>query len=122
MLLEKHVFFPGNKVKPYYLHIRPMEPPHNYPEDEGDTTVKVEVQLPYPFNQCLRSGEEGEEDKAQDVPDLSWHPKPLGVSAETRGIAAPFFVIKVGLRFMITTGLCSYDVSTRLSKQFSQKN
>lgn len=85
-----------------------MDPPHNYPEDEGDTTVEVEVQLPYPFNQRLLSGEEGEEDKEQEVPDLSWHPKPLGVSTETRGITAPFFAIKVGLRFMLATGLCSF--------------
>lgn len=113
-----YLFIAGNKVKmirnnrpgmqvtlkPFYLHIRPMDPPHNYPEDEGDTTVEVVVQLPYPFNQPLLSGEEGEEDKEQQVPDLSWHPKPLGVSAESCRISAPFLA-KVGLRFMLATGL-----------------
>lgn len=93
---------PGIQItlKPFYLHIRPVDPPHNYSEAEGDTTVEVEVQLLYPFNQRLLSGEEGEENKEQEVADLSWHPKPLGVSAETCGIAAPFLEKKkVGLRF-----------------------
>lgn len=95
-------------LKPFYLHIRPVDPPHNYTEAEGDTTVEVEVQLPYPFSQRLLSGEEGEEDKEQEVTDLSWHPKPLGVSAETRGITAPFFTLKVGLRFMLAASLYSF--------------
>lgn len=101
---------PGIQItlKPFYLHIRPMDPSHNYTEAEGDSTVEVEVQLPYPFNQSLLSGEEGEEDKGQEVTDLSWHPKPLGVSAETRGIAAPFFTMKVGLRFMLAASLYSF--------------
>lgn len=76
-----------------YLPIRPIDPPHNYTEDEGDTTVEVEVQLPDPFNQHLLSVKEGEENKEQEVPDRSWHPKPLGVSSETRAIVAPFFAI-----------------------------
>lgn len=101
---------PGIQItlKPFYLHIRPMDPSHNYTEAEGDTTVEVEVQLPYPFNQSLLSSEEGEEDKGQEVTDLSWHPKPLGVSAETRGIAAPFLTMKVGLRFMLAASLYSF--------------
>lgn len=78
----------------FYLHSRCRDPAQSYPEDEGNSTVEVEVQLPYPFNQSLLSCGEGEDDNEQ-VPDLSWHPKPLGVSVESRG--REFFVIKIGI-------------------------
>ncbi|XP_029689539.1 ataxin-7-like protein 2b isoform X3 [Takifugu rubripes] len=58
---------------------RCRDSPQSYPEDEGNSTVEVEVQLPYPFNQSLLSCGEGEDDNEHEVPDLSWHPKPLGL-------------------------------------------
>lgn len=79
----------------FYLHSRCRDPPQSYPEDEGNSIVEVEVQLPYPFNQSLLSCGEGEDDNEHEVPDLSWHPKPLGVSAESRG--REFFVVKTGI-------------------------
>lgn len=54
-------------------------------EEEGESTVEVEVQPPYPFNQSLLSGEESEDDdqeEATHLPASPWHPKPLGVSGE----------------------------------------
>lgn len=75
---------PGIQItlEPFHLYIRPMDPPHSCPEN-----MEVELLSPDLFNQRLLSGEEGEEDNEQEVPGLSWHPKPLGVSAETRGIS-----------------------------------
>ena len=62
------------------------DPQESFPEEDGDSTVEVEVQLPYPFNQSLLSSEESEDDEqgeATDLPVSPLHPKPLGVSAET---------------------------------------
>lgn len=79
---------------------RCRDPPQSYPEDDGNSTVEVELQLPYPFNQSLLSCGEGEDDDEHEVPHLSWHPKPLGVSVESRGRES--FVIKTaGLRCFI---------------------
>lgn len=86
----------------FYLPSRCRDPPQSYPEDEGNSTVEVEVQLPYPFNQRLLSCGEGEDDNEHEVPDLSWHPKPLGVSVESHG--REFFVIKTSAA--LTAGLC----------------
>lgn len=58
----------------------------SFPGEEGDSTVEVEVQPPYPFNQSLLSSEESGEDEQEEatgLPVTPWHPKPLGVSAET---------------------------------------
>lgn len=63
---------------------RPRDPPQSCPEDGGDGTVEVELQLPYPFSQSLLAAQEGDDDKQQEVPHVSWHPRPLGVSTETR--------------------------------------
>lgn len=68
------------------LQSRSRDPSESFVEAEGDSTVEVEVQPPYPFNQSLLSSEESEEDEQvedTDLPAASWHPKPLGVSAET---------------------------------------
>lgn len=57
-------------------------------EEEGDSTVEVDVQPPYPFNQSLLSSEESEDDDQEEATDPSaspWHPKPLGVSGEWNG-------------------------------------
>eukprot|EP00064_Thunnus_orientalis_P006995 superscaffoldBa00000752_g7014 len=62
---------------------RSRNPSESFPEEEeGDSTVKVEVQHPYPFNQNLLSSEENEDDEqeeATDLPATPWHPKPLGL-------------------------------------------
>ena len=83
------------------------EPSGRAPEEEGDGAVEVEIQHPYPFNQSLPSSGESEEEEEEveeeveeggdieekaddqeeeengDIPATPWHPKPLGVSAET---------------------------------------
>lgn len=65
--------------------------------------------MPYPFNQSLLSCEEGEDDKEKEVPHLSWHPKPLGVSAD---VEVHWFVLTVGL-------CCCFNRS--FSQQSSQR-
>ena len=82
---------------------RSREPSRRAAEEEGDAAVEVEIQHPYPFNQSLpSSGESDEEEEEEeggereeeadpqeeeeengDIPATPWHPKPLGVSAET---------------------------------------
>ena len=86
------------------LH-RSRETTRRAPEEEGDSAVEVEIQHPYPFNQSLPSSGESEEEEEEeeeeeggereekadvqeeeengDIPATPWHPKPLGVSAET---------------------------------------
>lgn len=57
--------------------------PESFPEEKSATTVKVEVQPPYPFSQKLLSSEESDDEEQADAADLHatpWHPKPLGVS------------------------------------------
>lgn len=70
--------------------------------------MEVEVQPPYPFNQSLVSSEESEDDEQEediDLPAASWHPKPLGVSAETYRSTAS--VIRTGaLQTCSKTALC----------------
>lgn len=58
----------------------------SFAEEAGDSTVDVEVQPPYPFNQRLLSSEDSEEEEqeeAAELPASPWHPKPLGVSVAT---------------------------------------
>uniref|UniRef100_UPI0037E9785A ataxin-7-like protein 2b n=1 Tax=Semicossyphus pulcher TaxID=241346 RepID=UPI0037E9785A len=62
--------------------LRSRGPPESFTGEEGDSTVEVEVQPPYPFNQTLLSSDEDEDDKqeeATDLPATPWHPKPLGL-------------------------------------------
>lgn len=65
---------------------RSGDPSKSFAEEEVDSTVEVEVQPPYPFNQTLVSSEDSENDEqeeASDLPAAPWHPKPLRVSTET---------------------------------------
>ncbi|XP_047465549.1 ataxin-7-like protein 2b [Mugil cephalus] len=62
--------------------LRSRIPSELFPEEEGNTTVGVDVQPPYPFNQNLLSSEDSEEDEHEEITDLPatpWHPKPLGL-------------------------------------------
>lgn len=71
----------------FCLQSRSRDPSESFPVEEGDSTVELEVQPPYPFNQSLLSSDESEADEQEEatgLPATPWHPKPLGVSAETR--------------------------------------
>ncbi|XP_030277752.1 ataxin-7-like protein 2b isoform X1 [Sparus aurata] len=62
--------------------LRSGDPSKSFAEEEVDSTVEVEVQPPYPFNQTLVSSEDSENDEqeeASDLPAAPWHPKPLGL-------------------------------------------
>lgn len=74
------------KISKLCLQCRSRDPSGSFPEEEGDSTVEVKVQPPYPFNQSLVSSEESEDDEQEEgayQPAASWHPKPLGVSEGT---------------------------------------
>lgn len=74
-----------DKINNLFLQSRSRNPSENFLEEEGDNTVEVDIQPSYPFNQRLLSSEESEEDEQveeTDLPAASWHPKPLGVSAD----------------------------------------
>lgn len=74
-----------DKINNLFLQCRSRNPSERFPEEEGDSTVEVDIQPPYPFNQSLLSSEESEEGEQvedTDLPAASWHPKPLGVSAD----------------------------------------
>ncbi|KAI3357383.1 hypothetical protein L3Q82_015809 [Scortum barcoo] len=61
---------------------RSREPSESFPVEASDSTVEVEVQPPYPFNQSLLSSDESERDEQEeaiDLPATPCHPKPLGL-------------------------------------------
>ena len=51
-----------------------MDPSESFPDEDGDGTVEVEVQPPYPFNQSLLSSEESEDEEQDEATDLPSHP------------------------------------------------
>ncbi|XP_076598280.1 ataxin-7-like protein 2b [Chaetodon auriga] len=98
----------------------------SFPEEEGDSTVDVEVQPPYPFNQSLLSSEESEDDEqeeATDLPATPWHPKPLGVCTfGCRTLGCSIFTFDRRwhhLRFALGAML-EHHVSTHLWKKMPQ--
>lgn len=73
----------ADKINNLFLQSRSRDPSGSFPEGEGESTVEVKVQPPYPFNHSLVSSEESEDDEQEEdanQPAASWHPKPLGVS------------------------------------------
>ncbi|XP_019114778.2 ataxin-7-like protein 2b isoform X2 [Larimichthys crocea] len=109
------------------VHIlRTRDPSESFPDEEGDSTVEVEVQPPYPFNQSLLSSEESEDDEqeeATDLPATPWHPKPLGLCTfGCRTLGCSIFTFDrrwQHLRFALSTML-EHHVSTHLWKKMPQ--
>ncbi|XP_060913086.1 ataxin-7-like protein 2b isoform X1 [Labrus mixtus] len=63
---------------------RSRGPWESFAEKEGDSTMKVDVHPPYPFNQTLLSSDDDDDEDAKreestDLPATPWHPKPLGL-------------------------------------------
>ncbi|XP_040009992.1 ataxin-7-like protein 2b [Xiphias gladius] len=101
-------------------------PQESFPEEEGDSTVAVQVQPPYPFNQSLLSSEESEDDEQEEAPDLPaspWHPKPLRLctfGCHTLGCSIFTFDRRLHhLRFALSAML-EHHVSTHLWKKMPQ--
>ncbi|KAM9855217.1 ataxin-7-like protein 2b [Aulostomus maculatus] len=101
-------------------------PSASFPEEGGDSTLKVEVQPPYPFNQDLLSSEESEDeeqDEASDLPATPWHPKPLGLctfGCRTLGCSIFTFDRRLHhLRFALSAML-EHHVSAHLWKKMPQ--
>ncbi|GLD45969.1 ataxin-7-like protein 2 isoform X1 [Lates japonicus] len=106
--------------------LRSRDSQENFPEEEGYSTVEVEVQPPYPFNQSLLSSEESEDDEQEETTDLPaspWHPKPLGLctfGCRTLGCSIFTFDRRLHhLRFALSTML-EHHVSTHLWKKMPQ--
>ncbi|XP_034733892.1 ataxin-7-like protein 2b isoform X1 [Etheostoma cragini] len=110
-----------------YCHIpsRSGEPSETVPEVEGDSTVEVQAQPQYPFNQSLLSGEESdyEQEEATDLPATPWHPKPLRLctfGCRTLGCSIFTFDRRLQhLRFALSAML-EHHVSTHLWKKMPQ--
>ncbi|XP_058497805.1 ataxin-7-like protein 2b [Solea solea] len=112
----------------YNCHIigTSRDPAENLPEEEGDSTVKVEIQPPYPFNQSLLSSEESENDEQEETTDLPtspWHPKPLGVctfGCRTLGCSIVTFDRRLHhLRFALST-MFEHHLNAHLWKKMPQ--
>ncbi|XP_076023247.1 ataxin-7-like protein 2b isoform X2 [Genypterus blacodes] len=106
--------------------LRSTEPSESSPEKEGDGTVKVEAQPPYPFNQSLLSSEESEsegQEEATDLPALPWHPKPLGLctfGCRTLGCSIFTFDRRLHrLRFALSA-MVEHHISKHLWKKMPQ--
>ncbi|XP_044208257.1 ataxin-7-like protein 2b isoform X2 [Thunnus albacares] len=107
--------------------LRSRNPSESFPEEEeGDSTVKVEVQHPYPFNQNLLSSEENEDDEqeeATDLPATPWHPKPLGLctfGCHTLGCSIFTFDRRLHhLRFALSAML-EHHVNTHFRKKMPE--
>ncbi|XP_071332106.1 ataxin-7-like protein 2b isoform X1 [Trachinotus anak] len=106
--------------------LRSRDPQESFPEEEGDTTVEVEVQPPYPFNQNLLSSEESEDDeqeKATDLPASPWHPKPLGLCTfGCRTLGCNLFTFDRRLHHLqfALSAMLEHHVSTQLWKKMPQ--
>ena len=71
-----------------FISCRSKVTEEEFPEEDVDRTVEVEMQPPYALNQSLLSSEGSEDDEPEEATDLSaspYHPKPLGVSGEAYG-------------------------------------
>ncbi|CAK6951330.1 ataxin-7-like protein 2b isoform X1 [Scomber scombrus] len=106
---------------------RSKDPSESFPEEEeDDSTVKVEVQHPFPFNQNLLSSEDNEDDEqdeAIDLPATPWHPKPLGLctfGCHTLGCSIFTFDRRLHhLRFAVCAML-EHHVSTHFRKKMPE--
>lgn len=108
-----------------YNILRSRDASENFAVDDGDNTVEVEVQPPYPFNQSLFSSEESEEEQeeAAELPATSWHPRPLGLctfGCRTLGCSIFTFDRRLHhLRFALSAML-EQHVNTHLWKKMPQ--
>ncbi|XP_029995440.1 ataxin-7-like protein 2b isoform X2 [Sphaeramia orbicularis] len=108
-----------------YNILRSRDASENFPEDDGDNTVEVKVQPPYPFNQSLFSSEESEDEQeeATELPATSWHPKPMGLctfGCRTFGCSIFTFDRRLHhLRFALSAML-EQHVNTHLWKRMPQ--
>ncbi|KAM3618012.1 uncharacterized protein V6R79_014068 [Siganus canaliculatus] len=106
--------------------LRSRDPSKSFPVEEGDSTVEVEVEPPYPFNQSLLSSEESENDEIEedaDPPAAPWHPKPLALCTfGCRTLGCSIFTFDrrwQHLRFALSSML-EHHVSTHLWKKMPQ--
>lgn len=58
--------------------VRSKDVSKTFPEEE-ESTVEVEVQPPYPFNQSLPPSDDSDTEECSDLSTTSWHPRPLGL-------------------------------------------
>ncbi|XP_040914534.1 ataxin-7-like protein 2b [Toxotes jaculatrix] len=106
--------------------LRSRDPQESFPEEEGDSTVEVEVQPPYPFNQSLMSSEESEDDEqeeATDLPASPWHPKPLGLctfGCRTLGCSIFTFDRRLHHLQFALSAMLERHVNTQLWKKMPQ--
>nr|XP_046253148.1 ataxin-7-like protein 2b isoform X2 [Scatophagus argus] len=105
---------------------RPRDPSESFQEEESNSTVEVEVQPPYPFNQSLLSSDESEDDEQEgftDLPAAPWHPKPLGLCTfGCRSLGCSIFTFDRRwhhLQFALSAML-EHHVSTHLWKKMPQ--
>ncbi|KAM7404609.1 hypothetical protein PAMP_011942 [Pampus punctatissimus] len=127
---EEKMATQGNKNKfnnNCHILSRSMDPSESFPEEEeGDSTVKVEVQHPYPFNQNLLSSEESEDDEqeeATDLPATPWHPKPLGLctfGCHTLGCSIFTFDRRLHHLQFALSAMLEHHVSTHLWKKMPE--
>ncbi|XP_044065556.1 ataxin-7-like protein 2b isoform X2 [Siniperca chuatsi] len=108
--------------------LRCKDPSESFPEEEGDSTVEVELQPPYPFNQSLLSSDESEDgvqEEATDLPATPWHPKPLGLCTfGCRTLGCSIFTFDRRwhhLRFALSAML-EHHVNTHLWKKMPQSS
>ncbi|XP_023283206.1 ataxin-7-like protein 2 [Seriola lalandi dorsalis] len=106
--------------------LRSRDSQESFPEEEGDSTVEVEVQPPYPFNQSLLSSEESEDDEQEETTDLPaspWHPKPLGLctfGCRTLGCSIFTFDRRLHHLQFALSAMLEHHVSTHLWKKMPQ--
>ncbi|XP_070767211.1 ataxin-7-like protein 2b [Enoplosus armatus] len=126
---EEKITSQGNKYNlnsNCHILSRSKDPSESFAEEEGDSTVEVEVQPPYPFNQSLLSSDEsedGEQEEASGLPATPWHPKPLGLCTfGCRTLGCSIFTFDRRwhhLRFALSAML-EHHVSTHLWKKMPQ--
>ncbi|XP_029362637.1 ataxin-7-like protein 2b [Echeneis naucrates] len=106
--------------------LRTRDPKETFLEEEGDSTVEVEIQPPYPFNQSLLSSEESEDDEqeeAADLPASTSHPKPLGLctfGCRTLGCSIFTFDRRFHHLQFALSAMLEHHVSTHLWKKMPQ--
>ncbi|XP_026188531.1 ataxin-7-like protein 2b isoform X2 [Mastacembelus armatus] len=92
-------------------------------EEDCDSTVEVEVQPPYPFNQSLPSSEESEDDEQEEARDLAaspQHPKPLGLctfGCRTLGCNIFTFDRRLHHLRLALSAMMEHHISTQLRKR-----